>query len=86
MRINDVLCFLANQSHNHLFQSALDSEIVALESAFTPAILSSVVGDLDHQPARLDAEIFDALDFGHCEVMMIIESRVKGRKGKLYDR
>ena len=38
-----------------------------LERCFAPAILPFLVRDLDEQPSRRDAEIFDVLDPGHDE-------------------
>jgi hypothetical protein len=61
-------CLLGFQSYypdDDFVESSFHRQIVAFEGCLSPAYTTSVVRDLDEQPAWLDAEAFDGLDLCH---------------------
>lgn len=61
----DVLGLQTDDSRNYLIYRTFNSEIVALESCFAPAIFAVLVSDLHEDPAGLDPVADDGFDLGH---------------------
>jgi hypothetical protein len=88
-----ILSFKTNYPLDDLIQCPLDSQAVPFQCSLSPSESALVICDLDEEPARLDAEVFDGLDFGHFQsrqCFFFINSmkleRVTGKNNKFEEK